>query len=78
MRVKNVCKASLGFPCGALVHPSDTAEVDDAHKNHPVVAGWIADGKIEVDGAEAKLKRKAKVAAQKDDPEKDEPAEGGE
>jgi len=66
MRVTNTCKASLGFPCNTLVHPGESADVADAHLDHPVVAGWVDEGKIEIAGTSdakpAAPARKARAA----------------
>lgn len=52
MKVTNTCKATLGFPCGASVDPGASVEVDDGHLDHPVVAGWVEDGKITIGDAD--------------------------
>lgn len=68
MRVTNACNATLGFPCGASIDPGESAEVDDAHLDHPVVAGWVDEGKIVIGEGEAEKpapKKGAKRSADK-------------
>lgn len=66
MRVTNRSKASLGFPCGAVVHPGETVDVSDDHLNHPVVAAWVDEGKIEIEPS-AEAPKKGKRDADKAD-----------
>lgn len=62
MRVTNKSRASLGFPCNTLVDPGQSADVDDAHLDHPVVAGWVEEGKIEIGSSEEAAPDPAPVA----------------
>jgi len=65
MRVTNTCKATLVFPCETAIDPGASAEVSDDHLEHPVVAGWVDEGKIEVETGAAPAKKSKKSDADK-------------
>jgi len=62
MRVTNTAKATLIFPCNTWVEPGESVEVSDDHLGHPVVAGWVDEGKIEIGGEGEKPAKKSKPA----------------
>ncbi len=53
MRVRNISKATRVFPSGVALDPGESADVDDADFEHPVISAWIDEGHISEDnGAE--------------------------
>lgn len=67
MRVTNSGKGTLIFPCGAWVDPGESVEVSDDHLDHPVVAGWVDEGKIALGEEGEKPAKKSKRDAAKGD-----------